>query len=200
MPVTPQRKLEQRGKVLVAARKCFLRHGFHATGMAEIAKSCRMSVGNIYHYFPHKNAIVQAITDDIRSRIMPACRSIEHHSNPVDGLVELMLLSVRVIYNDSNARLWMEILAEVPRNKSIRKVCHAFDHDLREAFKRLINRGVNEGELPSETDLEATSLWLMAMLDGAIARLSAQPDLDLEQLERTLARNLRRFFTSPVAA
>ncbi|HYG33540.1 MAG TPA: TetR/AcrR family transcriptional regulator [Clostridia bacterium] len=194
MATSPKHRLEQRDKVLLAARKCFIRHGFHATGMAEIAKACRMSVGNIYHYFPHKNAIVQAITDEIRSRMLPVLRPLADHADPVEGLIKIMLLSVREICTGSNARLWMEILAEVPRNKIIRNICLTFDRDLRDLLERLMQRAMRAGQLPPDIDLEATSLWLVALLDGAIARLSAQPDLDLTRTQDTLAQNMRRFF------
>lgn len=199
MATSPQHRLEQHDKILLAARKCFIRHGFHGTGMAEIAKACRMSVGNIYHYFPHKNAIVQAITDEIRSRLFPALQPLANHSNPVEGLVQIMLLGVKEISSDSNARLWMEILAEVPRNKVIRNICLAFDQDLQELLVRLMRRARQAGQLPADTDLEATSLWLIALLDGAIARLSAQPELDLVRTQNTLAQNLRRFFNEAAA-
>jgi len=199
MATSSQHRLEQHDKILLAARKCFIRHGFHGTGMAEIARACRMSVGNIYHYFPHKNAIVQAITDEIRSRLFPALQPLANHANPVEGLVQIMLLGVREISADSNARLWMEILAEVPRNKVIRHICLAFDQDLQDLLVRLMRRARQAGQLPPDTDLEATSLWLIALLDGAIARLSAQPDLDLARAQQTLAQNLRRFFNEATA-
>lgn len=109
MAASHPHRLAQRDKVMLAARKCFIRHGFHATGMAEIAAACRMSAGNIYHYFPNKNAIVRAITDETRSRMVPALRPLAEHADPVEGLVEMMLFCVRWLGGDANARLWMEI-------------------------------------------------------------------------------------------
>jgi AcrR family transcriptional regulator len=194
MAASSAHRLEQRGKVLLAARKCFVRHGFHATGMAEIAKACRMSVGNIYHYFPHKIAIVQAITDEVRSRILPVLRPLADHADPVEGLVQVMRLSVREISTDSNARLWMEILAEVPRNRVIRSAWLIFDQDLRQILRHLMRRAMEAGQLPGDTDIEGSCFWLGALLDGAIAGLCAHPYLDVARTEETLAQNLRRFF------
>lgn len=194
MATSPEHRLEQRDKVLLAARKCFVRHGFHASGMAEIAKACRMSVGNIYHYFPHKNDIVQAITDQIRSRLIPVLRPLADHGDPVEGLVGIMRLSLREICTGSNARLWMEILAEAPRNKVIRNTCLAFDRDFQGVLKGLLQRAVRARQLAPDTDLEASSLWLVALLDGAIARWSAQPKLNLTRFQDALAQSIRRCF------
>ncbi len=193
MAFTIQHRLEQRDKVLHAARTCFIQHGFHATGMAEIAKACGMSVGNIYHYFPNKNAIVQAITDETRSRMAPVLRPLEHHSNPVEGRIQVILVGLRDLVRDSNARLWMEIQAEAPRNQPIREICLAFDRDLRNLLLRLMERAVHAGQLSPAVNLEATSIWLVALLDGAIARLSVEPDLDLPGMLEVLTDNLRHF-------
>ena len=194
MATSPKHRLEQRDKVLFAARKCFVRQGFHATSMAEIAKACRMSVGNIYHYFPHKNSLIQAITDEIRTRMLPMLRPLANHRDPIEGLVQVMIISLREICMDSNARLWMEILAEVPRNKVIRNICLTFDIDFRELLEKLIHRAMEVGKLPQDTNLEATCFWLGALLDGVIAGLSTNPKLDLVRIEVTLEQNLRRFF------
>lgn len=191
MAITAQHRLEQRDKVLHAARTCFIQHGFHSTGMAEIAKACGMSVGNIYHYFPNKNAIVQAITDETRSRMAPVLRPLERHADPLEGLVQVILLSLRELCHDSNARLWMEILAEAPRNEPIREICLTFDRDLQDLLLRLMERAVQAGQLSPAVNLDATSIWLMALLDGAIARLSVQPDLDWSAILESLADNLR---------
>jgi hypothetical protein len=69
-----------------------------------------------------------------------------------------------------------------------------FDRDFREILERLMQRAMQARQLPADTDWEATSLWLVALLDGAIARLSAQPDLELTCLQGALAQTLRRVF------
>lgn len=194
MTTSPQHRVEQRGRIMLAARTCFIQRGFHATGMGEIAKLCRMSVGNIYHYFPNKNAIVQAITDEFRSRTFPMLRPLADHASPVEGLIKIMLLSLQEISAEANIRLWVEILAEVSRNSEICKICQDFDRDFRDILERLMARAMESGELPPDTDLEATSLWMMALLDGAITRLSADPKLDVQRIQNTLAQALRSFF------
>ncbi|HOW68071.1 MAG TPA: TetR/AcrR family transcriptional regulator [Verrucomicrobiota bacterium] len=194
MGTTAKHRMQQHQKVIDAARKCFVRHGFHATGMAEIAKACRMSVGNIYHYFPHKNAIVQAITDEVRSRLFPALKDLASHADPLPGLVEVMLHSLQEIGTNSNARLWMEISAEASRNPVIRKTCLAFDRDFRKILESLLKRALAAGQLPAGTDSEWTALWLVALLDGATARLSMEPDLDVSRLQDRMVQTLRDFF------
>jgi TetR/AcrR family transcriptional regulator, repressor for uid operon len=194
MTVMEQKKREKRGKVLLAARRCFVRHGFHATGMAEIGKACRMSVGNLYRYFPNQAAIVRAIADETLSRVAPVFARLEKHADPVEGIVQLVLFSVREFCRDSEARLWLEVSAEAPRSRLVKKMCLAFDRELRELLKRLLQNAIRAGQAPPDLDLDAAALWLVALLDGAIARVSLQPELNLAGALDALAGGIRRGF------
>ncbi|HOC57984.1 MAG TPA: TetR/AcrR family transcriptional regulator [Verrucomicrobiota bacterium] len=192
MSVSDEHRLAQRDKVLLAARKCFIRRGFHATGMAEISKACRMSVGNIYHYLPNKGAIVRAIADETRSRMLPVLRRLENHPKPVEGIVEIILFGVREFCRAADARLWIEIAAEAPRNRFIREVYLRFDREIRDVLKGLIQSAIAAGQISRRVDMEALSLWLVALLDGALARVSLDPGVNLNRTLDTLACNIRR--------
>ncbi|WP_238149352.1 TetR/AcrR family transcriptional regulator [Arsenophonus endosymbiont of Aleurodicus floccissimus] len=46
-----------------AAIRCFVEKGFHVTSTAEICKAAgiNMNPGNLFHYYPTKIAIIEAI-------------------------------------------------------------------------------------------------------------------------------------------
>lgn len=46
-----------------AARELFITQGFHATAMRDIAKQASVSLGNLYNYYPTKEAIFESIID-----------------------------------------------------------------------------------------------------------------------------------------
>ena len=52
---------QRREEIINAAHKCFVTKGFHATGMADIAREFGMSAGHIYNYFPSKTAIIEEV-------------------------------------------------------------------------------------------------------------------------------------------
>ena len=184
----------RRARILAAARRCIIRHGFHGAGMAEICRACGMSAGNLYRYFPSKAAIIKAIADEIRLRIMPVFRRLENHADPVEGIVEIILFSTREFCRGSDARLWVEALSEASRNRLVRKLWIDFDSDMRDLLKSLLRRAIRTGQMDPRLDLEAASLWLVALLDGAMARVSVQPDVDLDRTLKTLAGSIRRCF------
>ena len=51
----------RRQQILDAAAACFVREGFHGASIARIAKAAGMSPGNLYHFFPGKEAMIAAL-------------------------------------------------------------------------------------------------------------------------------------------
>src|SRR5215210_1166030 len=64
-----QRQAERRDEILSAAQRCFVRTGFHQTSMQEICAEAGMSAGNLYRYFPSKEAIIAGIAERDRAEV-----------------------------------------------------------------------------------------------------------------------------------
>lgn len=58
------KKDEIKEQILVEAQKEFLLHGYEGASMRVIAKKANTTLGNIYHYFPNKEAILDAILEE----------------------------------------------------------------------------------------------------------------------------------------
>ncbi len=52
-----------REALLQAALRRFVRQGYHGTSMRQIARDAGMALGNIYNYFPSKEALFAAVLD-----------------------------------------------------------------------------------------------------------------------------------------
>ncbi|MBT9558049.1 MAG: TetR/AcrR family transcriptional regulator [Myxococcales bacterium] len=57
-PALPE---ERRDAILDAALQCFVTQGFHGTAVPEISRRAGIATGTLYHYFPSKEAIVNAL-------------------------------------------------------------------------------------------------------------------------------------------
>ena len=81
-----------RRQVLDVALQLFSRHGFRATSVREIAERARVSTGNLYHHFPDKEAIFNALLDELweiaNSRRFPFRRALLSGDFP-DNLEQL---------------------------------------------------------------------------------------------------------------
>jgi AcrR family transcriptional regulator len=56
-----------RRRILDAARDLFSEQGYHAASMAEVAQRARLGKAGLYHYFKSKQAILEALHDDLWS-------------------------------------------------------------------------------------------------------------------------------------
>lgn len=86
----------QIGPVLDAATRVFVRQGFHAAGMREVATEAGLSVAGVYHHFPSKQHLLAAVLDvtmeELRWRIEAAR---DEGETPVESfalMVEAMAL------------------------------------------------------------------------------------------------------------
>jgi AcrR family transcriptional regulator len=52
---------DRRERILAAALDCFVSQGYHGTAVPEVAKKAGMAAGTMYHYFPSKQALVNAV-------------------------------------------------------------------------------------------------------------------------------------------
>jgi AcrR family transcriptional regulator len=77
-PRTQQdRTRRSRTQILAAALKLFSRRGYHGTSIRDIAEAARASTGNVYHHFPDKESIFNALI----AEYLAAISSPEHPFN-----------------------------------------------------------------------------------------------------------------------
>ena len=54
--------------VVMRALEVFRSKGFHSTSMADIGAACGLLNGSLYHHFPSKEALAQAVIDSLHSQ------------------------------------------------------------------------------------------------------------------------------------
>ncbi|GMV39526.1 MAG: hypothetical protein AMXMBFR64_12420 [Myxococcales bacterium] len=52
---------DRRDEILDAALDCFVTHGYHGTAVPTVAKRAGVAAGTLYHYFPSKEVMVNAV-------------------------------------------------------------------------------------------------------------------------------------------
>ncbi len=191
-PVTaPTNKSEarveaQRERILAAAHKCFVEHGFQGASMANIADTAGMSAGLIYRYFAGKSEIILAIVE-IRLEMLLKDMDL---NRTVDMTEELIASFERGSEDPScgmNPALLLEMSAEATRDPSIAASLDAFDQALRAGLVRWLGEDHGEGKpgLP-EPLARQRALLLQLLFEGLKVRQTREPDLDRSLLESAL--------------
>lgn len=74
--VSQQYKDDQRAEILAAARRCFVRNGFHRTSMQDVFTEAGKSAGAVYRYFPRKEDLILGVAaqnlDDVTEALRAA--------------------------------------------------------------------------------------------------------------------------------
>src|SRR5215218_1785482 len=73
--------VDRRSRILDAAERCFVRSGFHRTTMQDVAAEAGMSPGNLYRYFPSKDALVAGLCERDRVGLANEFAEIREHSD-----------------------------------------------------------------------------------------------------------------------
>ena len=109
----------QRERILCAAQKCFIEHGFHAASMANIAAAAQMSAGLMYRYFDNKSAIVRAI---VERQLQDGRAQIEQLHSSADLAASILQTYRLWLARDPavmNPALYLEMSAEATRDPQI---------------------------------------------------------------------------------
>lgn len=129
----------RRRAIIQTARRLFVEHGFHATGVAQIARKSGIAVGQMYRDFTSKEDIVAALAQEDCATLMraDALKSAIRSGEPEAAMT--WLLGLLELDEDRDARrLFAEIVAESARNERISAIFKAVQVELRSAVMQAL--------------------------------------------------------------
>lgn len=83
-----------RDRILTSAMSLMSEHGVQGTSMRELAAEVSLNVASLYHYFPSKRELVDAVIGEHSERSARARLQSAHQSRPAD-LVQLLANTLR---------------------------------------------------------------------------------------------------------
>jgi TetR/AcrR family transcriptional regulator, transcriptional repressor of aconitase len=112
----------RRQQILDAARRCFVRNGFHATSMQDILSEAELSAGGLYRYFRSKEEIIVAIAHSVLASIaetietaLPAGEAL----GPDEVLGRLFTTFEQIDNDQSISRMAVQVWSEAVRSPAI---------------------------------------------------------------------------------
>lgn len=172
----------RRRKIIDTARKLFVERGFHATGVAQIARGSGIAVGQMYRDFASKEDIVAALAKEDCAAFLQAdtlktaiCRS--DTDSTVTWLLALLELDDQ---NSGKKRLFAEIVAESARNDRIAAIFNAIQLELRATIMQALAQLAPDPALEDQRH-QLTSL-LLTFTYGLLHHQLMTPDLDVKPI------------------
>ena len=172
--VTQQHRDARREQILAAARRCFLRDGFHATSMQDLFAEAGLSSGAVYSYFASKDDVIEAIAEENMRGVteMIAAVARQHPGRPVgDVLADIMDLLKARDERDGLGKLTVIVWSEALRNPSLAARFTAMVDRIRASLAEVIEHG--PASLPA-AGLPAAGLaaTLICLVPGYLLQLA----------------------------
>jgi AcrR family transcriptional regulator len=167
-----RRKDARPGEILDAALDVFVRQGFAATRIQDLAQQAGVTAGTIYLYFPSKEVVFHAaITQAMSSILTLSEQRVDAHEGTAESLlVELLRRWWKTTAADSRlAGIPRLISAEADRFPDL---AHHYVTEVlgraRAIFARVLRRGIERGEF-RPLDVEYAARLVMAPVQYAFA-------------------------------
>jgi TetR/AcrR family transcriptional repressor of uid operon len=192
-PPRSERAERRREQILEAASECFRRKGFHAAGMAEIAKTAGMSPGHIYNLFTNKEDIIDAIVERDQLRLTAIADEMRATGDVRTAMLNHARRGVSDVTLPAPAALSQEVLAEAGRNPKVADIVQAADAQWRAQLCDLLSSVWLREGLAVPADISARTEVLTAIFKGLTARAIYHPQMDREgvaQVVQTVIRGL----------
>jgi len=168
---------DRRNEILDAARRCFVRSGFHGASMQEICAEAGMSPGNLYRYFASKEALIAGISERDRAEVAAEFAAADL-SQGVFKVIEALATHHFSQRPDEQVLLCTEVMAQARRHPDIAAISQNFDRDVRQWLRALLDEGVKRGDIAADVDLDGVITMLMIIADGVWWRRALQKDFD----------------------
>ncbi|SCG75484.1 transcriptional regulator, TetR family [Micromonospora echinaurantiaca] len=179
--VSAEHLAARRRQIVDAARRCFLREGFHRTSMQDVIAEAGLSVGAVYRYFPSKNDLINAIAEEAVSGAGEVLAGLARHDPPlplVEALDRVLTYVETQLGADGVLRIAIQVWGEAQRDPALAAFVAEKYTGFRSQFGLLVRRAQQAGELPAGTDPDAIAAALFALVPGWFTQriLTGGPD------------------------
>jgi AcrR family transcriptional regulator len=165
----------RRAQILDAARRCFLRNGFHATSMQDLFAEAGLSSGAVYLYFASKEDVILAIAEENMRDVAAVIRELatSRPQQSLGGALSEVLGVIRKKHADDQlggiaVLVWSEALRNPALAKRFGKSLQQMRNDLAEVVREHQART----KAPGDASPDAVAALFMSIIPGYILQLS----------------------------
>ena len=200
MPKLSNAAIEKRKETIEgAARELFIKQGFHRTSMRDIAKGAEVSLGNLYNYYPTKDAIFESLINGYVTVIDDKLRTIfSEIDEPLEpeNLRRLGELVGRLVNEHSDFWLLMYIDVLEFQNRHFRKMFDGIIGRFRKIFSQKFKEAEARGDLRTGVDaalvftaayMQFFNYFLVEKLFGGNRHLGLSDDQALNYITKIFA-------------
>lgn len=193
--VTQQHRDARREQILTAARRCFLRSGFHETSMHDLFAEAGLSSGAVYSYFSGKDDVIMAIAEENMGDVLALIHALATGRQDQGlGTVLAEVLDLVQKKHDETQLGPMSVLvwAEALRNPSMAQRFAESVAQMRAELADAVRGYQARGSLPQEASAEALARLFISIIPGYILQLALFGPADVADVPGAVAALLPR--------
>jgi AcrR family transcriptional regulator len=163
-------KAVRREEILVAARSIFASRGFRGTTIADIADEAGIALGTIYLYFPSKEDVFAALSEQFNELIVAALRDVPDAVS-LESTIRQRVDNVFAMCAENRDLIRLVVLNTDPDSAATRRIRHAEaerTEPMTEAFREAIAVGFIRAGDPSIMAKLATGLVSIAVYQAFV--------------------------------
>lgn len=191
-------RTDRKSAILDAAERCFVRSGFHGASMSEICAEAGMSPGNLYRYFPSKEAMIEGLCERDLAEAEEGFAALAKAPDIWEAFRALANFHM-VEEPREGCALWIETMSEVTRNPQIAALRERTDRFIYEKLRGALEIARERGQTAPQADLERATQFLITFGDGLMLRRVRDPDFDPAPHVEIMFDGLRAMLLTPSA-
>ena len=180
----------RRDQMLAAASTLIAERGFSDTRIADVAKRVGASPALVIYYFGTKDSLLtEALRWSERSFYAAAeemLESTEKLRDRLETLVEWNIVADKQQDITGDWGLWFDLWAQAFRHPEVKKDRAELDAQWRDLIARVVQEGVDKGEIESVDAHEFSIMW-GSLLDGLVIQVSLDDPVVTVPLARRIA-------------
>lgn len=176
--MTRQRSDEERKRqIRAAATRCFVRRGYAATRLLDIAREAGLSKGGVYFHYRAKEQLFHDILDAQLKALQDRWSFDPAADQPADRTLQrLVIAHLRTLEDDPDeTRLGHLLISMAPQSAAFRDKLQETFEVMRSLYARVLTRGMEEG-LFARGDADATASAILGIVQGLAAQSAIDPD------------------------
>jgi AcrR family transcriptional regulator len=176
--MTRQRSDEERKRqIRAAATRCFVRRGYAATRLLDIAREAGLSKGGVYFHYRAKEQLFHDILDAQLKALQDRWSFDPVADQPADRTLQrLVIAHLRTLEDDPDeTRLGHLLISMAPQSAAFREKLQETFEVMRSLYARVVARGMDEGLFP-KGDADATAAAILGIVQGLACQSAIDPD------------------------
>lgn len=157
--------MKTRKTILNSAMELFEKHGYENVTIRDITDKANVSLGSFYTYYESKDQLFIYINQYRILTYNEAYESLDKNKSAIDKLLEF---GEKIVENDFSLSAIRVLYSRQLVEEDMQKYYSASNSNTHDIFKKIINEGINQGEIRNDLPADTMAYLVLSCLRGIL--------------------------------